>query len=227
MTTDLEALRALDLPTPRLAYLSRLLLAASTPAERHRIIDDARREALRNAWKSRRAVERAFAEQRQREAVRGSQGGSRRSPTKVTPEIVASVQRLRGEGHSLKAIGEQLGISESTVHRILDREPEEKPVIPAKKRKKYVPEPLAPDDQRHGSNAGYNRGCRCEPCVEARKAYRAERKANPVGRVEKADHGTIAKYTHGCRCQPCRDAIAEYNRRRRERGTERAPDRGV
>jgi hypothetical protein len=105
--------------------------------------------------------------------------------------------------------------------RYADVVPEPKPVIPSKKLKKSEPKPLVPDDPRHGTNSGYvNFRCRCAACVEARKVYRAERRANPnpTARAEKSEHGMLSRYTkHGCRCDECRAAATEYARKRRER----------
>jgi len=97
-----------------------------------------------------------------------------------------------------------------------DLPPAPREVIPSKRLKKWEPKPLTEDDDRHGTNNGYmNFGCRCTRCVEARKEYRAERKANPTGRTAKAEHGTHSRYARGCRCQPCKGAASEYYRKRK------------
>lgn len=103
-----------------------------------------------------------------------------------------------------------------------DRMPPPRPVIPSKKLKKWTPKPLSAVDERHGTNAGYMHGCRCEPCVKARMAYRVERRANPPKpRATNSEHGTNSRYTKGCRCDDCRAAATAWARDYRERKSRR------
>jgi len=65
----------------------------------------------------------------------------------------------------------------------------------------------------HGTNSGYCRGCRCEPCKEAARThgieYRNRLRNSPTPlRV----HGTLNGYnTYGCRCDECYEAMQAYN----------------
>lgn len=217
----LQALRTLDLPDARYAYLHRVLIHAPTSADRQRIVSEARQEVTRNAYRDRVAIQIAYDEQREREALRSAQN-PRRPPTKLTDEHRRQVREMREAGATLRAISEEVGISESAVARVLSTPPDENPVIPSKRLKRWEPTPLDADDPRHGTPTGYmNHGCRCEPCKVARKVYRAERKANPTGRAKKAEHGTPSKYARGCRCDECRNAVtvaARETRARKRRG---------
>jgi hypothetical protein len=213
----LRTLRSLDLPAPRLAYLQRVLIHAPFSADRQRILRDARNEEARNAYAAQRATEKAWADKKARDALRGAQK-PRKCPTKVTDEHRAKVREMRAEGATLKVISEAVGIAESAVSRVLSADPEPRSVIPAKKLKKWTPEPLPEDDPRHGTSNGYmNYGCRCQPCVDARKAYRERLKANPAGRAARSEHGTTSKYARGCRCDQCRAAVTDAAREYRER----------
>lgn len=98
----------------------------------------------------------------------------------------------------------------------------------------YTPQPC-------GTLASYSRGCRCEPCKEARREYAAEWAEEALetlhcGHVSKYqagcrctncytafkasliqhnEHGTHARYQGGCRCEPCKEAYSEYRRNHR------------
>lgn len=96
--------------------------------------------------------------------------------------------------------------------------PSPRPVIPSRKLQKWVPAPLADDDERHGTaNAYRNYSCRCTRCTHAqREAKRLERLEGPKGtRRAKAVHGTTSKYSAGCRCGDCKDAVAAHARQKR------------
>ncbi len=216
----LRTLRTLDLPEPQKAYLHRLLIHAVTSRDRQRILHEARNEQARNVYASQHATEKAWADKKARDALRGAQK-PRKGPTKVTEEHRVKVREMRQQGATLKAISEAVGIAESAVSRVLSADPEPRSVIPAKKLKKWTPEPLPEDDPRHGTSNGYmNYGCRCQPCTDARRAYRERLKATPAGRAATSEHGTTSKYARGCRCDQCRvavtDAAREYRARKRQ-----------
>lgn len=87
--------------------------------------------------------------------------------------------------------------------------------------------PRTPKPIAHGSNAGFARGCRCEPCVQAHRAYHREYSARRRSEgIPAENHGTPYGYQLGCKnreqcpAKPtCADAsLAEENRRRREQG---------
>lgn len=60
----------------------------------------------------------------------------------------------------------------------------------------------------HGTLSRYNNhGCRCEPCMDAMRTYRAEyaaRKAAGAPTRRYRLHGTLDTYDDGCRCRRCR-----------------------
>ncbi|GAA1523101.1 hypothetical protein HD600_000202 [Microbacterium ginsengiterrae] len=99
--------------------------------------------------------------------------------------------------------------------------PAPKPVTRSKRLRKWKPEPLAPDDPRHGTNNGYvNYRCRCDPCGEARKTFRRRLKENPAGRAKSSEHGTRSRYARGCRCDDCKHAATSAARADRDRKRE-------
>lgn len=167
-------------------------------------------------------------------AEAASQFETRREYREDPEKRRADVLRLHSQGASLSEIQRVTHLSRERIAEFLkdaperapevpvtreidarDRMPDPRPVIPAKKLKKWRPEPLADDDERHGSNTGYvNFRCRCDRCIEARKVYRAERKANPKPRAKVAEHGTKSRYSKGCRCPECKAAATEYARER-------------
>lgn len=84
-----------------------------------------------------------------------------------------------------------------------------------------------PDDPRHGTNKGYNYGCRCERCEKAGRDYRRENefrlrtaanRSHAKALLEMIDdqgdrrHGTRYGYSCGCRCERCREAERERKR---------------
>jgi hypothetical protein len=75
-----------------------------------------------------------------------------------------------------------------------------------------------------GTYGGYQSGCRCADCLEARRTYDrtlAERKQaglfvpKPRSTVvlEGITHGVRKGYEKGCRCGPCREAKSVSNRK--------------
>lgn len=62
----------------------------------------------------------------------------------------------------------------------------------------------------HGTISAYANGCRCEPCRDAGKAFRAGVPA------DYKRHGTLTGYTHGCRCQDCKQAARDYRARKKK-----------
>lgn len=66
--------------------------------------------------------------------------------------------------------------------------------------------PRANAAPEHGRSA-YSRGCRCDVCVEAVRAYRAERiAAFQAGELD-VPHGESSTYVNfRCRCVPCKEA---------------------
>jgi len=60
----------------------------------------------------------------------------------------------------------------------------------------------------HGKQSGYNRGCRCEECMQANRenhyAWVAKVHSRPI---PEHVHGSVNGYgNYGCRCRPCTDA---------------------
>lgn len=60
----------------------------------------------------------------------------------------------------------------------------------------------------HGTMGGYLAGCKCSPCLAAKKAKSqaegARRKARAAADPSVVPHGTVSGYRNwGCRCDPC------------------------
>lgn len=75
------------------------------------------------------------------------------------------------------------------------------------------------DEINHGSTHAYvNKGCRCDTCRAAFRAYREdlrERRLNGEPRRAKSVrnrsiHGTTYGYQLGCRCDPCRSSVVGH-----------------
>jgi len=112
----------------------------------------------------------------------------------------------RAQDRAAKTEERRIAVAEKLAARALLRTP--KPII-------------------HGTNAGFARGCRCEPCVQAHRAYHREYSARRRSEgIPTENHGTPYGYQLGCKnreqcpTEPtCADAsLAEENRRRREQG---------
>lgn len=81
----------------------------------------------------------------------------------------------------------------------------------------------------HGKADTYKKGCRCEPCKEAKRVinreYRARRRAegttaSPRKRsmAREIEHGTLTAYSGArCRCEPCKEANSVYQKAYREK----------
>ena len=75
---------------------------------------------------------------------------------------------------------------------------------------------LPASDRRHGTNAGYVAGCRCERCRDANRQYRAAQKARGLPDPGDPRHGTVGGFTnYHCRCERCRDAMRVWDATRR------------
>jgi len=112
----------------------------------------------------------------------------------------------RAQDRATKTEERRIAVAEKRAARALLRTP--KPII-------------------HGTNAGFARGCTCEPCGEAHRAYHREYAARRrMEGIPAENHGTPYGYQLGCKnreqcpAEPtCADAsLAEENRRRREQG---------
>ena len=72
----------------------------------------------------------------------------------------------------------------------------------------------------HGTVSGYEKGCRCDGCRNAKRLRAANYRKNkhPIKNkerkfVEKAHHGTTTGYKQGCRCEECTKANSLYKRK--------------
>jgi hypothetical protein len=150
-------------------------------------------------------------------------------------DIAEHIARLHSEGLADDAVAEELGIT--TAYAGIVRRRLNLPAI-AKPRKARAPkEPRQPRQVLgHGTNASYARGCRCDACREAQRAYHRqwmEDRRKNVESIPAEHHGTAYGYQLGCRSRKscpatpsCPDAsLAEGRRRRREAGIPEAPDR--
>lgn len=70
-----------------------------------------------------------------------------------------------------------------------------------------TPLPTLFDGPWHGTTNGYtSKGCRCDLCLDAVRAYKKRFKSQPITGTEPW-HGTVTGYTsRGCRCDLCSDA---------------------
>lgn len=76
----------------------------------------------------------------------------------------------------------------------------------------------------HGTTTGYQYGCRCRSCLDAKLAYnrdlaRGIHRARPEPRGRTC--GLIGTYNRGCRCDDCREAgrVAKANQRAKKRAS--------
>lgn len=73
-----------------------------------------------------------------------------------------------------------------------------------------------PKAHRHGVS-GYSRGCRCDVCRAAKRAYNQEQHAKRLAAVEAGEatfeHGYEGYTRWKCRCDPCRAAKSERQSR--------------
>lgn len=67
---------------------------------------------------------------------------------------------------------------------------------------------LTVDDERHGTDQGYQAGCRQDCCRRAHSEYNARKKAERIARgIPERVHGTRNGYVnYGCRCDRCQIA---------------------
>lgn len=137
------------------------------------------------------------------------------------------VARLHGEGLPDRLISEQTGISRTHVGTLR----RELGLAAHLETGRFGGKPAT---LGHGTNGCYARGCRCEPCHEAHRAYhRAYVGKRRAAGVEAVHHGTAYGYQLGCRGRTycpaevtCTDAMLEQDRqRRREAGVPAAPER--
>lgn len=75
-----------------------------------------------------------------------------------------------------------------------------------------------PNVRKHGVT-GYSRGCRCDVCRAAKRAYNQEQRRKKLAAVEAGEatfeHGYDGYTRWNCRCDTCRSAKAEYQSGRR------------
>lgn len=70
--------------------------------------------------------------------------------------------------------------------------------------------PLTLEDRRHGTDAGWQQGCRCTPCRTAHRDFQADWRSRTVLARNDPRHGTINGYTNfGCRCTKCRQTYRD------------------
>ena len=75
---------------------------------------------------------------------------------------------------------------------------------------------------RHGTNAGYQRGCKCAGCRAANAARQRELCARRAAAGVPVPHGRTGYVNYECRCDACADAQREYMREYRARRRESA-----
>jgi hypothetical protein len=75
-----------------------------------------------------------------------------------------------------------------------------------------------PEDPRHGTIRGYDIGCPCDPCKNAKMEYQKQYTLDKLQEMQNDPnhkfHGTGHGYNYGCRCDGCSDAQREYSRQR-------------
>jgi hypothetical protein len=71
-----------------------------------------------------------------------------------------------------------------------------------------------PGIPKHGTVSGYSRGCRCDDCRTAKRAYSQEQRRKRRAAVEAGEanfeHGYVGYTDWGCRCDVCKAAKAGY-----------------
>ena len=205
-SADLQALRALDLPAPRVAYLSRLILSAPTPDERERIIDEATTESRRNAYRIKAQEDRLYRLRREYEQATAS--------TPQAPSAPRTGSRRYTEMHP-----EPRPVSVSYT-KPTKQAPE--PVDESK--------PVCPPEHPHSDHCYTAHKCRCSQCRAAKAKTQREHRQRKYGftpAIEREEprwtippndprHGTANGYRNlKCRCDRCREAhrVDKLNRR--------------
>lgn len=88
---------------------------------------------------------------------------------------------------------------------------------------------VLPEGKEHGTEAAYDYGCTCTPCVIAHNTARLRRREIRSMKIKsgeiQVEHGTLKAYRSGCDCEPCRWAYRDYKREVRAR--KRAQHEGV
>lgn len=150
-------------------------------------------------------------------------------------DIEAEIRRLHAAGLTDAEAADELGVTRAyagIVRRDLQ--------LPANTRRRAPGVARTPREPRqvlgHGTNASYARGCRCDECKDAQRAYHRAWMASrreAAGAIAEEHHGTAYGYQLGCRSRKqcpgtpsCPDAsLAEERRRRRQAGIPAAPPR--
>ncbi len=64
---------------------------------------------------------------------------------------------------------------------------------------------------RHGTLTGYNCGCRCGACRDARAGYQHAWRTSHTA-SDALRHGDVSTYNnYGCRCAACTEARRDYD----------------
>lgn len=111
---------------------------------------------------------------------------------------------------SIKAAAERLGVSDRTITRRRQSDPEVGAAVDralARRRELTFP---------HGTESGYGQRCRCDACRSAHAAATRRRRAAKATRLDEAPHGSASTYTNwSCRCAPCTAAHSAVLKARR------------
>lgn len=129
-------------------------------------------------------------------------------------EKIREARRLRDLGWTAPAIGQELGVNESTVRNwYLGGECEDCGVPIVYDSASYDPPrrcrpcDRASKEAQHGSCSKYSTGCRCDDCTRANREYQRTLKGRPP-----RTHGHSGYRNYGCRCQTCKDGNLAYMR---------------
>lgn len=137
--------------------------------------------------------------------------------THVTPEekkrLLPIITRLRKQGWSYQAIGDEVGRSGAWVGKVILSEGVEKGHKPSE-----IP---------HGRPSAWVwHKCRCDVCMEAKVEYKRLERERRMERPVTAEHGTTTAYGQGCRCEACTEAERVWLAQRLERSRKSARRHG-
>lgn len=131
----------------------------------------------------------------------------------------AQIVALWDEGLSQAAIRDRTGATEKRIKKVLQDAG-----------RVWEPRRAVPQQAEHGQPGRWAAGCRCEVCVEGKRAYKAaeyrRRKETAQHLLEVLPHPSPKTVTAGCRCEKCARVMADQIAARQARTKEHAEAHG-